>query len=147
VVKVTDFGLAKSGTLETRSQPHPTGEDDLASDHSGALTETGIVMGTPRYMAPEQHRGEALRPAADQYAFCVALWEALAGAAPFDETRLAAAKAEGPPSWPGGPTPRRIVAAIVRGLSPDPEERWPSMDALVERLAHDPARTRRRWVL
>ena len=128
VVKVADFGLA---TAHRDAQPDP---------------HAHIVLGTPRYMPPEQHRGESLTPAADQYAFCVALWEALAGAPPFDGRALAEAKSKGPPAWPGGPTPREVIAAIVRGLSPDPRARWPDIDALLDALAYDPAKRRRRWL-
>ncbi len=143
IVKVTDFGLAK---LEAAAASLDS--DDGRSETHG-ITETGVVLGTPRYMAPEQHRGDALGPAADQYAFCVALWEALAGASPFDAPGLAAleaAKTKGPPPWPGGATPRRIAAAIARGLAPDPDARWSTMHALLDELAFDPARRRRRWL-
>ncbi|HWB75052.1 MAG TPA: serine/threonine-protein kinase [Nannocystaceae bacterium] len=141
VVKVTDFGLAKIAGDDVVALP-PSGDDE-------GLTATGAVLGTPRFMAPEQHRGEQLGPAADQYAFCVALWFALTDRAPFDGADLEAlerAKSNGPPAWPGGPTPRAIVEAILRGLAPDPARRWPSLDALLDALAFDPAQRRRRWL-
>jgi tetratricopeptide (TPR) repeat protein/tRNA A-37 threonylcarbamoyl transferase component Bud32 len=141
VVKVTDFGLAKiagEDTLSVSGEAHGSG-----SEH---LTATGLVLGTPRYMAPEQHRGEPLTPAADQYAYCVALFEALTRVRAFDGTDLVQAKMQGAPAWPGGPTPRAIVDAIRRGLAPDPMQRWPDMDALLHALLHDPKRARRRWL-
>ncbi len=147
VVKVTDFGLAKTSAHDTGTS---TSDFALASDASSdGLTETGVVLGTPRYMAPEQHRGEPLTPAADQYAYCVALWEALTGTPPFDHQgpdRIEPAKESGPPPWPGGSTPSSIAAAIVRGLAPDPHARWPDMHALLAALSVDPARRRRRWL-
>ncbi|HET6583773.1 MAG TPA: serine/threonine-protein kinase, partial [Nannocystaceae bacterium] len=149
VVKVTDFGLAKLAehdrSMSSASASAPIVGWESSSD---PLTATGAILGTPRYMAPEQHAGEALGPAADQYAYCVALWYALTGAAPFDQhavAELERAKTAGPPAWPGGPTPRPIVDAIARGLAADPSRRWPSMDALLEALAHDPTRRRKRW--
>src|SRR5262245_56784676 len=47
------------------------------------LSGTGVRVGSPIYMAPEQHRGEPASAAADQFAFCVALYEGLHGARPF----------------------------------------------------------------
>ncbi|MEM9454353.1 MAG: tetratricopeptide repeat protein [Myxococcota bacterium] len=142
VVKVTDFGLAKvtgdpvssasGGSLDTNGDPR--------------MTATGVVLGTPRYMAPEQHRGEVLTAAVDQYSFCVALWEALCGRPPFLDLEHEAQKLAGPPPWPPGETPSVIAQAIVRGLQPDPAARWPSMHALLDALAHDPAVRRRRWL-
>jgi serine/threonine-protein kinase len=149
VVKVTDFGLAKA---EAAAAGGASDSLDTGSD-SGSLTQPGLVLGTPRYMAPEQHRGESLTAAADQYGFCVALWEALCGEAPFHGKRLGAQKSNGPPPWPAttgqgtSGLPRAIPAAIVRGLAAHPGERWPSMDALREVLAHDPRRRRARWLV
>jgi tetratricopeptide (TPR) repeat protein/tRNA A-37 threonylcarbamoyl transferase component Bud32 len=142
IVKVTDFGLAK---LPASPSSHSMSvEIDRSTDD---LTEAGKVMGTPRYMAPEQHRGVSLSPAADQYAFCVALWEALCGEPPFAGEAMAKAKHAGPPAWPGAATPRPIVDAIGRGLAPRPEDRWPSMAALLQALTRDPARRRNRVLL
>lgn len=139
-IKVTDFGLAKAAG--DRSDPAAS---LAASNESGDdLTEAGIVLGTPRYMAPEQHRGEALSPAVDQYAFCVTLWEGICGAPPFSGPRSAADKLEGPPPWPASTVPRAIGEAIRRGLAPRPADRWPSMNALLEALTWDPSRRRRR---
>jgi len=76
-VRVADFGLActdRSAVGVSRGRP-------------GDLTITGAVMGTPAYMAPEQASGGAITPAADQYAFAVALWEALEGARPPAQAR------------------------------------------------------------
>ena len=148
-VKVTDFGLAKPGGLAPRgelSSLDGASVDDLLVEGSPneSLTRDGLVLGTRRYMAPEQQRGEALTPAVDQYAFCVALWEALCGAPPFSGAKD---KLAGPPRWPGTSTPRPIALAITRGLSPRAQDRWPSMAALLEALVWDPAGRRRRWLL
>src|SRR5690606_34709183 len=88
---------------------------------------------------------------ADQYAFCSSLWHALTGSLPFgsagsDLARMIETKEHGPPPWPREhPLPRRLVAAIVRGMAPRPEDRWPSMSALLEQLRWDPRARRRRW--
>ncbi len=138
--RVTDFGLARAPVRDTSTPTAPRSlfAPDVEED-STAVTRAGIVVGTPRYMAPEQHRGDALTPALDQYGFCVALWEALAGKPPFAERtadELLAAKLAGPPSWPGPPTvSKTIVDALRRGLSPDPADRFEALPPLLERLA------------
>lgn len=139
-VKVTDFGLAKPATRTTSY-----GSDDSAPEAMSEETQTkvGIVLGTPRYMAPEQHRGAELSPATDQFAFCVALWETLSGHPPYRGRNLGALKRDGPPAWPGEGVPRFVVDALVRGLAVAPEDRWPSMDALLDRLSQDPGKRRR----
>jgi eukaryotic-like serine/threonine-protein kinase len=152
VVKVTDFGLAKLGGTSSLGESLVAhgGTSSLGSE---GLTAVGVVMGTPRYMAPEQHCKEAiLTVAADQYAFCVALWEALCGEAPFRGKDLARAKHQGPPPWPGGrgrsgETPRRVVEALRRGLSVAPAHRWPSMEALLDVLSREPGRGRASWLM
>jgi eukaryotic-like serine/threonine-protein kinase len=101
-VRVVDFGLA-----------HAVGH--VARDRAG----------TPRYMAPEQTSGDALTPAADQYAFCAALREALDARAP-----------------------RWLVPALVRGTAREPEARFATMAELLRVLARDPAVIRRRrWIV
>ena len=151
-VKVLDFGLARtisegSGEWESSSSPATA---DLSTTSS--LTVAGAVMGTPSYMSPEQHRGEPADEHSDQYGFCVALWQGLTGTRPFhgvDLQMLYHMKAEGPPRWPDDapPVPRAIVAALQRGLAPYPEDRWPSMHALLEVLTWNPERRRNRWLL
>jgi tetratricopeptide (TPR) repeat protein len=147
-VKVTDFGLAKpagpsssSGAL--RSAPTRHGVDD-------DLTHAGTVMGTPRYMSPEQHAGDEADARADQYAFCVTAWEVLAGAQPFREKTLedlVRAKLRGPPPWPRAVSaPRTVIAALRRGLAPDPAARWPGMSALLAAIARGRAQVRNRRI-
>ncbi|MEM7157128.1 MAG: serine/threonine-protein kinase [Myxococcota bacterium] len=151
-VKVTDFGLAK--LVSSTGTKHSDGLVPIPTNDSldGTLTQADIVLGTPRYMAPEQHRREVLGPAVDQYALCVSLWEALVGKPPFRVKgfdALLEAKEEGAPPWPADApsVPRPIVEAIRRGLAANPLERWPSIDALLDALSYDPARQRTRWLL
>ncbi|MEX1362081.1 MAG: serine/threonine-protein kinase [Nannocystaceae bacterium] len=153
LVKVMDFGLAKPMALEPSSEADEAPAAVRADLRPGSSLETvatvetaaHMVAGTPPYMAPEQHQGLRALAAADQYAFCITSWEALTGSRPFrgDLLALAEAKSEGPPPWPrGSAVPRRIVEALQRGLRPRPEDRWPSMQALLQVLEHEP-RSRR----
>jgi serine/threonine-protein kinase len=141
-VRVMDFGLVRFGTgeSETSAQSSQSGE---RSDND--LTQDGIVLGTPAYMAPEQHAGETIDARSDQYAFCIALYEALFGERPFSQMKLSAlvvAKSEGITRLPASPrVPRRIRRALLRGLAPKSVDRWPTMDALLRRLAPATKRT------
>nr|MCH9687629.1 serine/threonine protein kinase [Deltaproteobacteria bacterium] len=147
IVKVLDFGLARYTDATSAAETQTAG--DSTPSATSSLTQTGVVIGTPAYMSPEQHEGLKVDARSDQYSFCVALWEALAGARPFTETTLgqmSQAKSGGPPPWPSGgvPLPRRLADVLRRGLSPSPDDRWPSLDALLEHLAWDPDKRRNR---
>jgi tetratricopeptide (TPR) repeat protein/predicted Ser/Thr protein kinase len=150
VAKVLDFGIARHET-ETELPDHPSLE---ASDSrsSPQLTVTGRMLGTPAYMAPEQFESPVVTEAADQFSFCVSLWEGLYGQRPFageSMAELLGALSRGelvePPTRSG--VPPRIRRIVERGLSRTPDDRWPSMSALLEALATDPRRQRRRWLV
>ncbi len=155
--RVMDFGLARAAEDDEGPATHRDVDLELVSagaSGSGAgvesLTRTGFVLGTPAYMAPEQHFGAAPDPASDQFSFCVALHEALYGERPFEGATAAdlcrAARERNvrpPPSGSG--VPGWLRRAVLRGLAPTPQERWPSMDALLQELVahrHDPSRVR-----
>jgi tetratricopeptide (TPR) repeat protein len=133
-VRVADFGVVQSETW-------PTIDGDDTGASSETITKTGTVMGTPAYMAPEQRRGTSVDKAADQFAFAMALWEALTGARPF-------ANAGTTIGAPKRPLPRHVEVALRRALAIDPAERWPSMAPLLAELSRDPHARRRRiaWV-
>ncbi len=153
--RVTDFGIARapssmrsSEDVERSMERSNTrgGSLDSLDSLDSDLTADGTVVGTPGYMAPEQHFAESLDARADQYAFCVSLRAALTGAMPFEGSmvEIAKAKVAGPPAWPRSvDVPRAIVAALDRGMSSQPDDRWSTMGALLESLHHDPGRRRR----
>ncbi len=137
-IVVGDFGLATGLEMQASAA-------QITFAGYTTLTATGSWVGTPAYMAPEQWNGGSITPATDQFAFCIALWEALAGDRPFrgdDVEALRAAVTGGPAKLDASRIPRRFRALLRRGLDPDPAKRWPSMEAVIDQLA----RGRRRAV-
>ncbi len=119
VPRVTDFGLAIPAEPTSGSAGSGPGRP---------------AAGTPAYMAPEQRAGERVDARADQFAFCVALRQALR---PEPDT--------GPS--PRGRIPPGVEAAVARGLSPNPDQRFESMAGLLGALSPAPGRRRMRWGL
>ena len=144
--RVMDFGLARAdGEGPARAASSGFGRRAALRED---VTPEGGVMGTPAYMSPEQWRGEQADARADQFAFCVTLWEAAFGERPFaGETfaALATAITEGevrpPPRGRGVPAWLRRV--LQRGLQVEPARRFPTMRALLEALARGQARGRK----
>lgn len=125
-VKVLDFGLVKQ-------------LDEGGGDH---LTQTGLFMGSPKYMAPEQIRGEKVSAATDVYALGVVLYEMLCGKVPFDKgnsvnTLMAHVSEPVPPLHQMNPSvqiPPAIAEFTYRCLAKRAEERFQSMDAVLDGL-------------
>lgn len=134
-VRVTDFGLARVlDETAARSGLRPV----TASSRTATLAQAG----TPAYMAPEQRRGKAVDARTDQFAFCVALFEALTGARPWSNAGDHPDDGEPPPLIERDGIDRRVAEAIARGLATAPGERFESMGALLAVLRPPP---RQRW--
>ncbi|MCA9710943.1 MAG: aldehyde dehydrogenase family protein, partial [Myxococcales bacterium] len=151
-VRVLDFGLARASDDQALATARPPAEarDPLDLDPLGTpLTRTGAVMGTPAYMSPEQYLGHPADARSDQFSFCVALYEGLYGVRPFAgdtlatlSTHVVEGRVRETPAE--ARVPKRVLAVLRRGLAPQPADRFPSMEALLAALRHDPAR-RWRW--
>lgn len=127
-VRVLDFGLAKFAS------PTMAGSTDGAT-----ATEAGRVMGTPRYMSPEQLRQQSAGPAADQFAYSVTLYEAVYGTSPFEGdvfAEVAASVLRGEPLVPptGTTTPSSLWPVLRRGLAREANDRFGSMRELADAL-------------
>lgn len=144
-VRVVDFGLARPAGEHVSE-----GGVFWTTDGSGKLTEAGSVVGTPSFMSPEQHRGGDVGPASDQYSFCVSLYWALYGELPFPSRgrslrQVLAYKMQCalPRTPPERKAPAWLHSIVLRGLRPDPSDRFASMAVLLSSLRS--GRGRRMW--
>ena len=123
-VKVLDFGIAKLVQGETKQ-----------------LTKTGIVMGTPAYMAPEQASGEKVDARTDVYALGIMLYEMLGGRPPFtgeNPTQVLVAHVTRPPEplrKHNPEVPEGLERVVLSCLAKDANQRPATMAALAEALA------------
>ncbi|MEM9454433.1 MAG: protein kinase [Myxococcota bacterium] len=163
-VRVVDFGLARqeleAGAAISNSRPvlpHSSPPSlslvsgDSATAPDAPLTRTGVIMGTPAYMAPEQHLGQRADTRSDQFSYCVSLFEALYGFRPFGGENLSAlrrnvlaGRLEAPPRY--SEIPPRIFKVLQRGLQIHPTERYPAMEPLLDELTRDPRVALRRLI-
>ena len=124
-VKLLDFGLARP-------------EMDPAMDPVSALTRTGMIVGTPRYMAPEQVMGDGFDARGDLFAAGAILFEMLAGRPAFTGRTvvevLHATVYEQPPALTGSPAVAAIDRVIRRALAKKPEDRPASAEAMAGEL-------------
>jgi tetratricopeptide (TPR) repeat protein/predicted Ser/Thr protein kinase len=157
-VKVLDFGLARLDEEDEPAEGESVGKIALGEtglDHGSGLgtplTRAGAIMGTPAYMAPEQLVGEPATAKSDQFAFCVALHEAIYGVLPFEGESLSALAA----SIHAGkmrPVPREarvptsVRRVLLRGMSAPVEKRFASMGELLTALEHA-GRPPTRWIV
>ena len=166
---VTDFGIAVSSdvaaALSRRMAPPSSpldtataavavkpgattsageaGPPSLAISAAGgsSFTRTGMVLGTPGYMSPEQYGGQRVEAASDQFSFAVALYEALLRESPFagrtfQERRDAVLEGQLLPlsETARGRVSPGLYRTLVRALARDPAARFPSMQALIAEL-------------
>ncbi|HWO19917.1 MAG TPA: protein kinase [Kofleriaceae bacterium] len=135
---VIDWGLAKDLRGEVALGLDPASDDAGALSGERSLTVAGAVLGTPRYMPPEQASGQSVDERADVYALGALLYEVLAGAPPYRgaPAPLAAVLAGPPaPAEELEPTIPPDLAAIVRkAMARRPEDRYPSARELAEDL-------------
>lgn len=153
-VVVMDFGLARvargddEGASTTTGAPTARlGEVGLASTAATpkrpgmalTLTQSGVIMGTPAYMSPEQHVGGAVDARTDQFSWCVATFEALYGMRPFagssvSELMLAVCGGKVRPRPEEAEVPAAVYEVLCQGLAPSPAERFGSMRELVQAM-------------
>lgn len=133
-VKVLDLGLAKVIVeLASTGAPSPP----------SMLTATGVILGTPRYMSPEQISGEPVGPQSDLYALGALMYRGVTGRGPFDYVKgwdaVLAAHILDPPAPPSShlstPLPNGLDEIILRCLAKKPEDRFESAEALARALA------------
>jgi tetratricopeptide (TPR) repeat protein/predicted Ser/Thr protein kinase len=151
-VRVMDFGLARIGGADDQADVEVDAEpSESPSLLKQEMTTPGSLLGTLAYMSAEQLEARPADAHSDQFSFCVALYETLYGERPFaghtfgalrdavsnEKIRDAPAHSK-VPSW--------LRKVVVRGLAKHPNQRWPSMQALVDALSNDPALRRRKWL-
>lgn len=175
--RVVDFGVAfvhSRGLSSQDSRPDASaGPDDHGNQDAGPdsadesvdsratglwqraiserITHANALLGSPSYMAPEQHDSAEVSAAADQYSLCASLYQSLYGEPPFVVPKspewlshLRDRKRQGlrePPE--NTEVPIWLFRVLQRGLAPDPAERFPSMDELIRALSNDPQALRR----
>ena len=134
--RLIDFGIV--GDLERleADAPEPAEAGVAVFDRLDRLTRTGAMVGTPRYMSPEQFQGCGVSTASDQFSFCVALFEALYQRSPFGGDALhslIAAVLDGRIDTPphSDDVPRELGAVVLRGLQRQPDARWSGMTELL----------------
>jgi serine/threonine protein kinase len=144
--QVSDFGLAR-GVAGLPAIARSANGRPLA-DVADHITQLGVAIGTPLYMAPEIHRGEVADARSDQFAFAVTSWEILYCAHPFPgrtiaELRDAVHSADilDPPHPPTAPID--FARVLRRGLAPRRDERWPEMSDFLAELERVASRRRR----
>ncbi len=134
-VKVLDFGLSRAAP----DSPNPALGDTHSSPLERRLTDPGVTVGTPAYMAPERYHADDTGPLADQFGFCAAFFESLYGELPFTGDSLAELRHNAehgrlrePPVKSQVPT--WLLRLLRQGLDADPQARFDSMRSLLEEL-------------
>ena len=167
-VRVLDFGLARAARGEDGdADDEPAVTDDTAAaaaiDRASgevawvegdalpldrSLTPTGHAVGTPQYMAPEQHRDQDVDGRADQYAWAVVLYQALTRQRPFEaleykDLRRLVLTGQARPFPDSAAVPRWLERLIRRAMSVERDQRYPSMQDIIAELNEDREALRR----
>jgi serine/threonine-protein kinase len=127
-VKVTDFGIARAGASE--------------------ITQTGSIMGTARYLSPEQAQGDSVGPSSDLYAIGILLYELLTGTVPFEGESVVAialrhlSEPPRPPSTLVSSISPNLDAIVLRALAKNPADRFADADEFLAALAGERERLR-----
>jgi len=136
ILKVLDFGIARQGAAS------PGGSESPTHANLPTITNTGIQIGTPQYMAPEQIKGKKLDGRADQFSLAVTAYEALAGRSPWQAENgalgiVASILQETPDDLSSlrPEVPAHVSAAIARAMEKKPEDRFKSMLSFSRALA------------
>jgi serine/threonine protein kinase len=127
VVKVLDFGLVKNVSADAKAEE---------------LTQTGLFMGSPKYMAPEQIRGDKVDARTDIYSLGVIMYEMLTGKVPFDRPNsvnilMAHVNEDAPPMRQMNPSIQVspiMEETVARSMAKDPDQRFHSMDEVLASL-------------
>ncbi|MES1210170.1 MAG: protein kinase, partial [Pseudomonadota bacterium] len=146
IARRIDGAVDRDATIQLDSSGRAMSRTPAQSSNtylSMKLTQTGAMLGTPAYMAPEQFAGARTDERTDQFSFCVALYEAVYEQRPFGGetfqalmTSVTMGEVRPPPAKPS--VPGWIRRALLRGMTADPQKRYPSMTALLAALTTDP---------
>ena len=136
--KVLDFGIARSF--------------EQGNGHEPPLTASGVLLGTPRYMSPEQVAGKSeLGPATDQYSLGVILYESLIGASPFGPAGMYGLMlkiGQGeliPPREAKPDLPENLASIILRAMAVDPGDRFETLRGMAKALLPFASSTAEAW--
>jgi serine/threonine protein kinase len=131
------FLVIKMSTVLTERRREKS--DSLSASPSLNLTDSGVVMGTPRYMSPEQARGERVDARSDSFSFGVLLYELVAGSPPFNGATVSEVIAvilrDAPAPLNESAAPPELAQIIQRALQKEREARYPRMREKEQALA------------
>lgn len=137
---ITHRDVKPANIMLTRSGQAKIADFGISRLDASSLTASGMMVGTPSYMSPEQCRGEIVDPRSDLYSAGVVLYELLAGARPFEGTTSGAlyvrlATEDAPDIRTHRPDlPPALADAVMRALDRDRDRRFPSAAAMAEAL-------------
>ncbi len=139
IARVTDFGLACAALVDV-DELLAQAEAEAKGIDWDPLTQTGLAVGTPRYMAPEQFFGQA-NELTDQFSFCLSMYEALYGHYPLgtktprDLTSDAPIEQQLLAPLAKGSVPDSLRKTLLRGMALRPADRWPNAKELSNELS------------